>query len=289
VIHLVTDSTSDLVQEAARELGVTVVPLVVRFADQQFRDGVELSADDFYARLRTDPVTPTTSQPSPEDFGEVYRRLLAGPDDVVVSVHISAKLSGTLQSASLAAQEFAGKVTVIDSGSASVGIQFLVRAALRDLAGGADVATVVKNMEARRGRVGIFVLLDTLTYLQRGGRIGRAQALLGGVLNVKPLLRVSDGEVLPQARVRSRQQGIARMLELVAAEGPLEAVATMHSGAPQLLDDVRRRLTAAYSELDLIAGQLGPVVGTYAGPEAIGVAFLRAAGHQGGGRTPVRR
>ena len=278
MLHLVTDSTSDLDQHTAGTLGVTVVPLVVRFGDQQFRDGVDLSPDDFYARLRREPTTPTTSQPSPEDFAEVYRRRLRDPDDSVLSIHISAKLSGTLQSASLAAKEFGGRVVALDSGSVSVGIQFLVRAALRDIVAGCDVATTVRNTEIRRTRIGIFVLLDTLTYLQRGGRIGRAQAFLGGVLNVKPVLRVADGEVDPQARVRNRQQGIARMLELVAAQGPLEAVSTMHSGAAEMLDEVRRRLVAAYPELDLIAGQLGPVVGTYAGPDAIGVAFLRAAG-----------
>jgi DegV family protein with EDD domain len=275
VLHIVTDSTSDLLPDEAAPLGVTVVPLTVRFGEEQFRDGVDLGADGFYARLARGGTSPTTSQPSPEAFASVYRELLQDPDDQVLSIHISQKLSGTLQSATLAAREHQGRVHVVDSGSVSMGIQFLVRGALRDRAGGADVDTVVRNAEARRERVTVYVLLDTLTYLHRGGRIGAAQAFLGGVLSVKPLLRVA-GEVHPQARVRNRRQGIDRMLALLAEAGPLEAVGAMHSGAPELLDEVRARLVAAYPELDLTSGQIGPVVGTYAGPRAVGVACLRA-------------
>lgn len=276
MIHVVTDSTSDLTPEAARHLGVTVVPLTVRFGEEELRDGVDLDADGFYARLADDPRPPTTSQPSPEAFAAVYRELLRDPDAAVVSVHISAKLSGTVQSATLAAGDYPGRVYVVDSGSVSVGIQFLVRAAVRDLALGADLDAVVTLAQERRRRVVTYVLLDTLTYLQRGGRIGRAAAFLGGVLNVKPLLRVEDGEVHPEARVRNRAQGMARLYELVAAAGPLEALGTMHGGAPELLEEMRRGLGLRYPGLDLVTGQLGPVVGTYAGPKAIGVALLRA-------------
>lgn len=275
MLHIVTDSTSDLLPGDAAPLGVTVVPLTVRFGEEQFRDGVDLGADGFYARLARCGTTPTTSQPSPDAFASVYRELLQDPDDQVLSIHISQKLSGTLQSATLAAREHQGRVHVVDSGSVSMGIQFLVRGALRDCAAGADVATIVRNSEARRERVTVYVLLDTLTYLHRGGRIGGAQAFLGGVLSVKPLLRVA-GEVHPQARVRNRRQGIDRMLALLAEAGPLEAVGAMHSGAPELLDEVRARLVAAYPELDLSSGEIGPVVGTYAGPRAVGVACLRA-------------
>ena len=152
MLHIVTDSTSDLTPAEAEQLGVTVVPLTVRFGEEQFRDGLDLDADAFYARLARGGPTPTTSQPPPEAFAEVYRRLLQGPDDRVLSVHIAAKLSGTLQSASLAAQELEGRVRLVDSGSVSMAIQFLLRAALRDVEGGADLDTVVRNTEARRRR-----------------------------------------------------------------------------------------------------------------------------------------
>jgi DegV family protein with EDD domain len=275
VIRVVTDSTSDLLPADATRLGVEVVPLTVRFGEEQFRDGVDLTPDQFYARLPDTPVQPSTSQPTPEQFAEVYRPHVAAGDPVV-SIHISGKLSGTLQSASLAAQEFAeGAVTVIDSESVSAGLQFLVRGALVDAAAGASLDDVVKTVEARRGRIGVYVLLDTLTYLQRGGRIGRAQSLLGGILSVKPLLRVAD-EVHPQARVRSRRQGIDKMLEIAAAARPLESIGVFHCGAPDLLRLVEPRLRADNPGVEVFAGQLGAVVGTYSGPGGVGMAFLRA-------------
>lgn len=253
-----------------------MVPLTIRFGEEQLRDGVDIDAATFYRRLVSEPELPVTSQPNPEEFAEVYARLLRESDDSVVSIHIAQKWSGTVQSAHIAAQAHPGRVAAVDSGSVSVGAQFLIKAALADVAEGLDFATIVKNTEARRSRVRVWVLLDTLTYLQKGGRIGRAQAFLGGVLNVKPLLRLVDGEALPQARVRNVQQGVAKMVELLGAEGPLEAVAMMTSAEPAGAADARRLLTQAYPELQLSDGFLGPVVGTYAGPNAIGIAGFTA-------------
>lgn len=275
MIRVVTDSTSDLLPDRAAELGVEVVPLTVRFGEEQFRDGVDLSPDDFYARLPSAVQQPTTSQPSPEDFAAVYRRLVSAGDEVV-SLHIAGRLSGTLQSASLAAQEFGAAVRVVDSGTVSAGIQFLVLDALADAAAGASAAEVVRGVEERRGRVELLVLVDTLTYLHRGGRIGRAQNLLGSILNVKPVLRVAAGEVHPHARVRSRQQGLAVLLRSIAEAGPIQRLAVFHCGAPDLLTGLEPQLRAAHPEVPLLAGQLGAVVGTYSGPHGIGVGFLRA-------------
>ena len=276
MLHIVTDSTSDLRPAEAQSLGVTVVPLTVRFGDEQFRDGIDIDGDTFYRRLESAPALPTTSQPSPEQFAEVYRDLLHDRDDRVLSIHLAQKWSGTLQSASVAAQDFDGRVAAVDSGTVSVGMQFLIRAAIADRAGGADADTVVRNTQARRDRVMIYVLLDTLTYLHKGGRIGPAQAFLGGILNVKPLLRVVDGEAHPQARTRNRQQGVEKLLELVPAGTRLQGLGTMHTSAPELLDEVRRRLGDAQPGMELIAGQIGPVVGTYVGPRAIGLGWLLA-------------
>ncbi len=276
MIRVVTDSTSDILPAEAQRLGVDVVPLTVRFGDEQFRDGVDLGPDDFYRRLPTTPVQPSTSQPTPDQFAEVYRRHVSAGDSVV-SVHISEKLSGTLQSASLAAQEFPeGSVRVVDSTTVSAGMQFLVRAALADIAGGCDVDEVAQRITARRSRVGVYVLLDTLTYLQRGGRVGRAQGLVGSILNVKPLLCVRDGEVQPEARVRKRQQGIEKLVEIAAANRPLEALAVFHCGAPELLELIEPRLRADHPGVEIIVGQLGAVVGTYSGPGGVGIALLRA-------------
>ena len=278
MLHIVTDSTSDLLADGARELGVSVVPLTVRFGEEQFLDGVDMDADTFYRRLTTSAVSPTTSQPSPEQFAELYRRLLREDGDQVVSLHIAGKLSGTLQSASLAAQEFApGRVHPVDSLSVSAGIQLLLRQAARDRDAGVDAAGVVANLERARERLTVWVLLDTLTYLHRGGRIGRAQAFLGGVLNVKPLLQVHLGEVEPVARVRSRQQGMAKVIEVIRALGPLQSVAMMHTTVPEAAEELRGKLVGLLPEMDITLGQLGPVVGTYGGPGLIGVATLKAS------------
>lgn len=276
MIRIVTDSTSDILPDEAERLGIDVVPLTVRFGEEQFRDGVDLTPDAFYRRLPTTSVQPSTSQPTPEQFAEVYRRHV-GAGDSVVSIHISALLSGTLQSASLAAQEFpAGAVHVVDSMTVSAGLQILVRGVLGDIGSGATIDEVEERTMGRRGRVGVYVLLDTLTYLQRGGRIGRAQGLVGGILNVKPLLTVTDGEVHPQARVRSRQQGITKIVELAAAQRPLDALAVFHCGAPELIDLIAPRLRADHPGVELMVGQLGAVVGTYSGPGGVGIALLRA-------------
>lgn len=275
MIHLVTDSTSDLTTAQAAAFQATVVPLTVRFGEEQFRDGVDLDSDAFYAKLKSTTVHPVTSQPTPEQFQRVYSSLLESPDDQVVSVHISSKLSGTLQSAHVARNELdVARIHLIDSETVSAGLMFLVGAAAADIAAGHDAATVARFTEERRGFVTIFVLLDTLTYLQRGGRIGRAQALLGSLLGVKPLLTVRDGEVAPQARVRSRRQGVEMIAELLQERLPLKRVAAFHCGAPELLPVLEKRLRAALPGVEVVTGQVGPVVGAYCGPGGVGIAAL---------------
>jgi DegV family protein with EDD domain len=277
VIHVVTDSTSDFAKEDAQALGLTVVPLTIRFGDEQFRDGVDIDSDEFYRRLPKATVQPTTSQPSPEQFATVYRELLRDPGDSVVSIHISAKLSGTLQSANLAAQEFdSARLHLVDSESVSAGLQLLIRAAVDDIAAGLDAAAVAAAATRRRPGVGIYVLLDTLTYLQRGGRIGRAQAMLGSLLSVKPVLTVEGGEVAPVGRVRSRSQGLDMIVERLRAKLPLRGLAAFHCGAPDLLPELRSRLIALVPDMEVTVGQVGPVVGVYAGPGGIGIACLGA-------------
>jgi DegV family protein with EDD domain len=254
-----------------------VVPLTVRFGDEELRDGVDIDTDAFYARLRTTTVNPTTSQPTPSEFADVYRALLAAPDDQVVSLHIAQTWSGTIQSATLAAKDFEGRVRCVDSHSVSAGLQFLVRGALRDIGSGADADEVVRNCEGRSGRIRVWVMLDTLTYLQRGGRIGRARALVGSVLNIKPVLEITHGEARDKYKARRPQQGMDKMLEWAAAEGPAEMVGMMSSLDHPLAGAMREALSTAYPELEILSGELGPVVGTYAGPDSLGLALLRAS------------
>lgn len=275
MIHIVTDSTADLSRAQAEALGVTVVPLTIRFGEEQFLDGVDLDSDAFYAKLASSSIHPTTSQPTPEQFSRAYRSLLQNPDDEIVSLHISGKLSGTLQSAHIARQELdADRIRLVDTETVSAGLQFIVTAAAEDVTAGADAATVAQRAEERRSKVTIYVLLDTLTYLQRGGRIGRAQARIGSLLGVKPLLTVKEGEVSPQARVRSRRQGVEMIGELLQERLPLRRVAAFHCGAPELLPVLEKRLRTALPDVAIVTGQVGPVVGVYTGPGGLGIAAL---------------
>ncbi|GAC1342575.1 MAG: DegV family protein [Candidatus Dormibacteria bacterium] len=276
MIRVVTDSTSDLEPARAASLGVEVVPLTVRFGEEQFRDQLDLSGAEFYARLKDSSVNPTTSQPSPPTFAEVYTRLLESGATGVVSIHLPAGLSGTLQSATLAARDVdEQRIRAIDGGTVSIGLQFLVEAALADIASGLDFDEVVRNVERRRDRVGIYVMFDTLTYLQRGGRIGRAKAFLGGILQTKPVLSVR-ADVAPVAKVRTRQQGFNKLLELIDAEGDLDALGVMSTDDPSQGEALATRLAALFPGKDVLRGSIGPVVGTYAGPGAIGVGYLRS-------------
>ena len=277
MIHLVTDSTSDISPSDAQALGVHVVPLIVRFGEEQYRDGVDIDADQFYAKLENAGVHPTTSQPSPDAFATLYRTLLADPDDHVVGLHISSKMSGTLQSATLAAQGFdPGRIHLVDTESVSGGLQLLVRAALDDIKAGDPPNVVAEKATRRRSKVTILVLLDTLTYLHRGGRIGRAQAFVGGLLNVKPLIGVRDGEVVPLARLRSRSKGIDMIVEHVRGCLPLRSLAEFHAAAAESMVDLEARLGAAVSNVTAVLGRIGPVVGAYSGPGGLGVACLGA-------------
>lgn len=277
MIRVVTDSTSDLEPARAAGLGVEVVPLTVRFGEEQFRDQLDLTGADFYTRLGDSSVNPTTSQPAPAAFAEVYRRLLESGADGVVSIHLAAGLSGTLQSAALAAAEIdAGRIRAVDSGSVSIGLQFLVQAALDDIAAGLGLDEVVGRVERRRHLVGLYVMFDTLTYLQRGGRIGRARAFVGGILQTKPVLAVRDGEVAPVANVRTRQQGVRRLLELVGGEGELDALGVMSTDDPSQGEALAVLLAERFPARDILRGRIGPVVGTYAGPGAVGVGYLRS-------------
>jgi DegV family protein with EDD domain len=277
VIHLVTDSTSDIALADAEALGVHVVPLIVRFGEEQYRDGVDIDADQFYTKLEHSDIHPTTSQPSPDVFATLYETLLADPADQVVGLHISAKLSGTLQSATLAAQDFdRSRIHLVDTESVSGGLQLLVRAALDDIRAGDDAALIAEKATKRASKVTILVLLDTLTYLHRGGRIGRAQAFVGGLLNVKPLIAVRDGEVVPVARPRSRSKGIDLIVEQVRGCAPLRGLAEFHAAAAESMTELETRLGAAVSNVSAVLGRIGPVVGAYSGPGGLGVACLGA-------------
>lgn len=216
-VHIVTDSTSDISKALADEHGITVIPLTVSFGQESYSDGVDLTAEEFYARLQLTKTLPTTSQPPPALFQYAYQHLASRGD--VVSIHLSHKFSGTVDAARAAAREVApDRITVVDSGSVSMGLGMCAIAAARVARAGGTSAACAAAAESVAGRLRIAVAFETLEYLRRGGRIGRATAFLGGLLRLKPILTVKDGETFPVTRVRSRAKALDELFALCARD-----------------------------------------------------------------------
>ena len=275
-VAIVTDSTADLLPELVRSRSISVVPLTVTLDGQPLLDGVEVKADEFYRRLPGSSSHPTTSQPAPGRFEDVYRRLLEDNDEVV-SIHISAKLSGTLASAHQGA-ELAGsaRITVVDSEFASMPLGALALAAAAAADRGADASTVVAEVEKVRAAMRCFFAVSTLEYLRRGGRIGSARALLGSILQVKPILAIDHGEVVPQEQVRTSSRALNRIVELVEEcdRGQGLCLVIGHADAEAVAVELADRLEP-HAE-SLVVQPLGPVVGAHAGPGTVGIAAYPA-------------
>jgi len=275
-LGIVTDSTADLSSEVQTRLGVAMVPLIVNWDGQTYRDKLDLSPTDFYRRLRTSKSLPKTGAPSIAAFESTFREQLQ-QHDALLCLNLAAALSGTYEVARRAAESVdPQRVFVVDSGSVSVCIGWLAELAINLANQGVPPAEIVGQVEEVRGRLRVLALLDTLSFLQRGGRIGRAQALAGTLLSVKPILSVRDGEVAPVERVRTMSGAVRRLVELVQAEGPLERLGVVHADAPANAADVEDQLHARYPDLAVDRGELGPVVGTHGGPGVVGVGFLVA-------------
>ncbi len=275
-VKVITDSTADLPPALAEELGITVVPLNVHFGTEVYRDGVEITADEFYRRLVTASRLPTTSQPTPGDFLSAYDEMGQTTDEIL-SVHISAKLSGTMNSATQALEEYGGacRIEIIDSLQGSMGLGMLAIAAAEAARRGDSLDDVVTETRATISKVGFIGLLDTLEYLEKGGRIGKAQAFMGSLLRIKPLLTIRDGEAHPLERARTRAKGVDRMCELVQAEMPLKDLAVVYTTTPDEARALAQRLQPHLPQGEVILSQVGPVVGTYLGPGVLGVAFRK--------------
>lgn len=277
-IRVVTDSTADLPQELVQEMAVEVVPLKVRFGGEEFRDRVDLSTDEFYRRLTDGVVIPTTSQPSVGEFVEAYERL-GQCSDSIVSVHISSLLSGTYNVALQASRQAQTKcpITVIDTLQASMGLGMVVVSAARTAQRGAGMDEVVEAARSASERCRCMVLLDTLEYLEKGGRIGKAKAMLGTLLRIKPMISVRDGEVHELAKERTLARAIARLKQTARESGPLEELSVLYSTTPDdarlVADDLRQLLPDGKEPF---FARFGPVLGTYVGPGALGVGLLRA-------------
>ena len=278
-IRIVTDSCSDLPAEAARTNGITVVPLYVIVGGETYRDGVDMTPDDFYSRLVELPSLPTTSQPSVADFQEVYRRLL-GEGHQIVSIHVSSKLSATLNSAAQARESLgdaAQQIEVVDSRLAGGAQALLALSAARWAGEMTDHREVARRVERSIGRNHGFVVVDTLKYLAMGGRIGKAQALLGGVLQFKPIVGIRDGETHPVDRPRTRRRAQARIVQIVRELAPVHQLHLSYSTGPNNAMAVRDELANLVEPEHLIESRFGPVLGTHLGPNTIGVAATQGS------------
>ena len=270
---IVVDSTADFPEAPRRFPNWRVVPLYVRFGDESFRDYVELSPDAFYARLRGATETPTTSQPTPGDFLAAYEELEGY--ERILSLHIAGKLSGTIESARAAATALGGeRVRTIDSESASAAIAMLGLSIQRRLEAGTTDEQVDELVERYRREAGLLFTVETLEYLARGGRIGRARAWAGELLNIKPILSIREGEVLPIKRVRGNRKAFnefATTFETGSRDVPALRVGIAHADAPERAEALRKmvRDTRPAAEIEIVT-VLGPVVGAHAGPGTVG-------------------
>jgi len=269
---VVTDSTSDLPDEWRSRYGVEVVPLKVLFGKETFRDRVDLTDDEFFRRLAASSSLPTTSAPSPGEFAEVYSRL-AREYEGCISIHIGAQLSGTAEAARVGAQSVEGfKVEVIDSETVSMPMAFLCRVA----AGAPDLETATREVKPRVSKCRVLALLDTLRYVEMGGRVSRAQAMIGTMLDLKPLLLVVEREIRSVDRVRTRARAIPRMVEFFRNELPVESVAVMHAQAPEEAEQIAAALRRELPNVEIPVGQIGCVLGTHTGPKALGLVYVKA-------------
>lgn len=277
-VVVITDSTSYLPADLAVELGVRVVPLQIELAGRTGREGSEISPEDVTRALRNH-ATVSTSRPPPAEFAEAYRQALDAGADAVVSVHLSAQLSGTCDSARLAAREFqAGQVTVVDSRATAMALGFSVMAAARAAGEGQDADTVAKAATECIDRSSALFYVDSLEWLRQGGRIGATSAWVGTALAMKPLLHIVDGRITGLEKVRTSSKAIARLVQIAvdaAGELPVD-VAVQHLAAPERAARVSEQLRAAIPNLrDLYASEVGAVVGAHVGPGLLGIVVRR--------------
>jgi DegV family protein with EDD domain len=282
-VAILTDSTSDLSAEQAAAAGIAVVPLYVRFGAEEYRAGVDLSTDAFWEKLLAAGANhPTTSAPSPGDFTNAFNAAFEAGADAIVCPTIGHKLSATVQSARLAAEAMPEReIHVVDTGSTSMSTGIAALLAAEMAHAGIPAAEVAAAVEARLPDIDLYVAVDTLDYLRKGGRLSAAQAVVGSMLSVKPIITVRDGAVVMTDRERSRAKARAKALSLIAA-GPVERLAILHTptSTAQEVADFRAAVLAAIpggvDPAKVTTGLIGASTGPHLGPDLMGAAFLRA-------------
>lgn len=275
-IKIVTDSTCDLPASAIAEYGITVIPLYINFGTEGYLDGVEMSRQEFYERLPDYDPPPTTAAPGTEMFRQTYDQLAAEGATQILSIHISPSLSATLSVAQLAAQETQSvPVTAFDSGQLSLGLGFIILTAAEAAAAGRPLNEIVNVLREKTSRTHVFAALETLEYLRRSGRMNRAVASLGNLLQIKPLLRMHDGNPTAE-RVRTNNGATKRLIRILSELSPLEQVALVHAHAPDRADALRQQAEHLLPEGAVLTVEITPVLGANLGPGAVGFACVSA-------------
>jgi len=275
-IKIVTDSAADLPSILTEELDITVVPVYLRFGEQVYRDRVDISEEEFYKRLLNDPVHPNTTQPSPQDLANVYDKLSQEADGII-SIHITSKLSGTYNSAVQGKKMVSERcpIEIVDSQTLSIAVGLMVIQASIMAKSGMSLQQIVDKLSKIIPSVHLLILFDTLKYLVKGGRIGKAKGLMGAVLNVKPLLTMRDGELVPSGQARTRSKGMDRLLDFVKDATEIQDLAILHSTTPDEAQALIERTSSIFPKERTILARLGPGLGVHGGPGILAVALRK--------------
>jgi len=274
IVKIVTDSAADLPPTLAEELGITVVPVYLRFGDEVYRDRVDISEDEFYHRLLHDPIHPSTTQPTPQDFAETYQKLSQEAGGII-SIHISSRLSGTYNSAIQGKKlvEDGCPIEVVDSQTVSIANGLIAMEAAKIARSRKSLEQVVAEVKQIIPNIHLLILFDTLKYLAKGGRIGKAKALLGSVLSVKPLLTVKDGELVPAGQVRTRSKGVDRLFDFAKNAIDIQDLSILYSTTPDEAQTLAERIGSIFPRERITLARLGPGLGVHGGPGVLAVGF----------------
>lgn len=278
-VAIVTDSAADLTPADARGADITVVPLEVTFGTERFRAGVDLTTEEFWARMvAPDAPFPTTAAASPGEFRDAFEACFAGGAEAIVCVDVAETLSGTIKSARIARDMLPGReIHIVDSRSASMAVGLLALLGAELAAAGRPAAEIAATLEQRREDVDLYVVLDTLEYLKKGGRISGAQAAIGGLLSVKPIITVREGQVVTTDRIRTKSKARERCLQLLTAR-PAERIAVLHTMDPDVeafRDELIRRMPGGIDPSKVSIQPVGPSVGPHLGPGCVGGVILQ--------------
>jgi len=277
-VKVVTDSTTSVPPHLVERLGIVVVPCIVRFGSETFRDGVDMSDEEFYRRLETDPLLPSTSQPPSGAFEEVYRRLVAAGNSIV-SVHTASTLSGILNSAHAGAVAISdAQIELVDSLNTTLAAGWLAIAAAEAAQAGKPLKRIAEEVRSMVPRTRLFAVLDTLEYLRKGGRINWAAAFLGNLLQIKPILELRDGILSLRERPRTFRRALSRVVELVKELGPLERLGVIHARAPTSAVELADLLGDIYPREKILITEASTSLASHAGPGAVGAAMVLAQG-----------